>query len=133
MEASVLADALSERYMPMGAEGRIYRGVALSIARSTRGRLEEGRALADDAASIARSTDSHLLRALALEHLAEMQNDTISTRRPQTLREVAEIHAAAGQQGWGSAVCRPAPRGPIVNEESARIAAIRTETRRATA
>jgi hypothetical protein len=95
-EASVLADAFAERYTRMGAEGRIYRGVALSIARRARGRPEEASALANEAASIARSTDSNLLRALALENLAELQHETDPPAAIETLKEVARIHATSG-------------------------------------
>lgn len=95
-EASVLADAFAERYQAMGAEGRIYRAVALSIARRYRGRPEEAMRLAEEAASVARSTDSHLLRALALEHLADLLSGTDPSGAVETLEEVAAIHAASG-------------------------------------
>jgi hypothetical protein len=105
-EASVLADAFAERFTAMGAEGRIYRGVALSIARRHRGRPEEARTLADDAASIARSTDSNLLRALALEHLADLQYETDRAAAIGTLEEVAGIHAASGNTVGAARVAR---------------------------
>lgn len=92
-EASGLADALAERYTRIGAEGRIYRGVALSIARRSRGRPEEALTLAHEAASIARSTDSNLLRALALEHLAALQCETDPP--------AATIHIRASSSGSG--------------------------------
>lgn len=95
-EGSVLADAFAERYAPMGAEGRIYRGVALSIARRSHGRPDEALTLANEAASIARSTDSNLLRALALEHLADLQCETDPSAAIGTLKEVAGILTVAG-------------------------------------
>jgi class 3 adenylate cyclase/tetratricopeptide (TPR) repeat protein len=105
-EASVLADALAEQYTPMGAEGRIYRGVALSIARRSRGRPEEALTLANEAASTARSTDSNLLRALALEHLADLQCETDPPAAIGTLQEVAGIHAASGNTVGAERVAR---------------------------
>jgi tetratricopeptide (TPR) repeat protein len=105
-EASVLAEALAESYVPMGAEGRIYRDVAVSIARRSRGRLEEASALAEAAASIARSTDSHLLCTLALEHLAELQRETDHAAADMTLEEVAGIHRAAGNRVGAARVAR---------------------------
>jgi class 3 adenylate cyclase len=98
-EAAVLTDAYSERYTRMGAEGRIYRAVALSHARSARGRNEEARGLAVEAASTARGTDSHLLRALALEHLAELERQTDPDATRATLEEAATVHAL-----WGNVV-----------------------------
>ncbi|MGE5225288.1 MAG: adenylate/guanylate cyclase domain-containing protein [Planctomycetaceae bacterium] len=105
-EASVLADAFAERFPAMGAEGRIYRGLALSVARRSRGRPEEARSLADEAASTARSTDSNLLRALALEHLAELQYETDPSAAIGTLKEVAGIHAASGNTVGAQRVAR---------------------------
>ena len=105
-EASVLADAFAERYPAMGAEGRIYRGVALSIARRYRGRAEEAHALANEAASTARSTDSNLLRALAFEHLADLQCETDPPAATGTLTEVAAIHAASGNTVGAERVAR---------------------------
>jgi hypothetical protein len=105
-EASVLADAFAERYTGMGAEGRIYRGVALSIARRFRGRPEEASTLANEAASIARTTDSNLLRVLALEHLADLQYETDPPAAVGTLKEVAGIHAASGNTVGAQRVAR---------------------------
>ena len=105
-EASVLASALAEGYTRMGAEGQIYRGVALSIARRSRGRPEEAFSLATQAATIARSTDSNLLRALALEHLADLQHETDPPAAIRTLTEVAETHAASGNKVGAQRVAR---------------------------
>ena len=106
-EASVLADAFAERYTRIGAaEGRIYRGVALSIARRSRGRPEEALALANEAASTARSTDSSLLRALALEHLADLQCEIDLPAAIGTLDECAGIHAASGNMVGAERVAR---------------------------
>jgi class 3 adenylate cyclase/tetratricopeptide (TPR) repeat protein len=106
-EASVLADAFAERYTRIGAaEGRIYRGVALSIARRSRGRPEEALTLANEAASIARSTDSNLLRALALEHLADLQYETDPSAAIGTLNEVAGVHEASGNTVGAERVAR---------------------------
>ena len=106
-EASVLADAFAERYTRIGAaEGRIYRGVALSIARRSRGRPEEALALANEAATTARSTDSNLLRALALEHLADLLCETDPPAAIGTLQEVAGIHAASGNMVGAERVAR---------------------------
>ena len=106
-EASVLADAFAERYTRIGAaEGRIYRGVALSIARRFRGRPEEALRLANEAVSTARSTDSNLLRALALEHLADLQCETDPRAAIGTLEEVAGIHAASGNRVGAERVAR---------------------------
>ena len=106
-EASVLADALAERYTRIGAaEGRIYRGVALSIARRSRGRPEEALALANEAASTARSTDSNLLRALALEHLADLQREPDPPAAIGIFEEVAGIHAASGNRVGAERVAR---------------------------
>jgi class 3 adenylate cyclase/tetratricopeptide (TPR) repeat protein len=106
-EASVLADAFAERYTRIGAaEGRIYRCVALSIARRFRGRLEEALTLANEAVTTARSTDSHLLRALALEHLADLQRETDRSAALETLREAAEIHATSGNAAGTERVAR---------------------------
>ena len=106
-EASVLADALAERYTRIGAaEGRIYRGVALSIARRSRGRPEEALALANEAASTARSRDSNLLRALALEHLADLQREPDPPAAIGIFEEVAGIHAASGNRVGAERVAR---------------------------
>jgi class 3 adenylate cyclase len=98
-EASVLVEVFAERYRRMGVEGSIYRGVALSIARRFRGRPDEALALATEAASTARSTDSHLLQALALEHLASLEGDSDPAAATPTLKDVAAIHEA-----WGNTV-----------------------------
>jgi tetratricopeptide (TPR) repeat protein len=98
-EAAVLADACSERYAREGvwsAEGRIYRGVALSHARAARGRHEEARGFAAEALSVACGTDSHLLRALALERLAELESQTDPDASRATLEEAATVHAVMG-------------------------------------
>ena len=105
-EASVLADAFAERYTRIGAaEGRIYRGVALSIARHFRGRREEALALANEAVSTARSTDSNLLRALALEHLADLQCESDPHRGDRDARRSRRHPRGVGQQGRDRARC----------------------------
>ena len=55
--------------------------------------------MAVEAASTARGTDSHLLRALALEHLAELERQTDPDAARATLEEAATVHAR-----WGNVV-----------------------------
>ena len=97
-EAAVLADAHAngDRFAPIGAEGSIYRGVALSGALAFRQRDAEALALATEAATTARATDSHLLRTLALEHLAGLLHDTDPAAAITTLEEAAAIHETVG-------------------------------------
>jgi class 3 adenylate cyclase/tetratricopeptide (TPR) repeat protein len=95
-EAAVLADAHAERYRPMGLEGRIYRGVALSGALASRHRRAESLELATETAATARTTDSNLLRTLAFEHLAGLLHDTDPAAAIAILEEAAKIHQAVG-------------------------------------
>jgi class 3 adenylate cyclase len=105
-EAALLADAMEERYSPMGVHGRIFRNVALSQARSSRGNRSEALALATEAATLARTTDSNLYRTISFEHLADMQRDADPAAAIRSLEEAATIHAASGNAVGSDRVVR---------------------------
>jgi class 3 adenylate cyclase/tetratricopeptide (TPR) repeat protein len=98
-EAAVLADALDERYTWMGAPDEAIRDLALSVARSARGRREDAIGWATEAVAQARATDSNILQALSLEHLAGLLHGSDPPAAIATLEEVARIDAA-----WGNVV-----------------------------
>lgn len=105
-EATILAETLDERYVWMGAPDAVLRGVAVSVARAGRGRLEEALALAFEAAEEARSTDSNLHRSLALEHLAHQLHGTDLPAAIATLEEVAALDEASGNVVGAARVSR---------------------------
>src|SRR3954447_1931688 len=89
-EAAVVADALDARYIRIEAMGSVIRGVALSLARAGRGRIDEALALATEAADGARRMDSNLARSLAFEHLAHVLRTAEADGAGELL---AEAHA----------------------------------------
>jgi class 3 adenylate cyclase len=105
-EAAILAETLDERYVWMGAPDAVLRGVAVSVARTARGRREEALGLAFEAGDEARSTDSNLHRSLALEHLAHQLHGTDPPAAVVTLEEVAAIDAASGNVVGAARVSR---------------------------
>jgi len=86
----VVADALDARYIRIEAMGSVIRGVALSLARAGRGRIDEALALATEAADGARRMDSNLARSLAFEHLAHVLRTAEADGAGELL---AEAHA----------------------------------------
>ena len=59
-----------------------------------------------EAVSTARATDSHLLRALALEHLAELECQTDPDAARATLEEAVTVHAISGNVVGAERVAR---------------------------
>jgi class 3 adenylate cyclase len=105
-EAAVLTDAMNERYSPIGVQGRIFRNVVLSQARSARGNRSEALALATEAAALARTMESNLYRTISFEHLADMQRDADPAAAIRSLEEAAGIHAASGNAVGSARVAR---------------------------
>ena len=98
-EGAVFAEKLDEDYRWMGVGDHVSRGVALSTVHAARGKRDDALSLARETADDARSTDSNLLRALALEHLADLLEPTDPRAAIETLEEVAGI-----DETWGNAV-----------------------------